>query len=121
MKRILTILLLSFLTFNVFSKEIKTLNVRLDKLDKIEFMNCTSMDFIKGYLIYDNSNKNVYSVGFKLKDVGDKYTAHVGDWEDFIKNKNCEFKIIIFNDININYDVGYHITDNTLYITFNEL
>ena len=121
MKRILTILLLSFLTFNIFSKEIKTLKIKINELDKIEFMNCTSMDFINGYLIYDNSNENVYSVGFKLKDVGDKYTAHVGDWEDFIKNKNCEFKIIIFNDINVNYDVGYHITDDTLYITFNEL
>ena len=121
MKRILIILLLSFLTFNIFSKEIKTLKIKINELDKIEFMNCTSMDFIKGYLIYNNSNGNVYSVGFKLKDVGDKYTAHVGDWENFIKNKNCEFKIIIFNDINVNYDVGYHITDNTLYITFNEL
>ena len=50
MKRILTFLLLSFLTFNIFSKEIKILNIKVNELDKIEFMNCTSMDFINGYL-----------------------------------------------------------------------
>mgnify|MGYP003429021261 CR=1 FL=1 len=31
MKRILTILLLSFLTFNIFSKEIKTLNIKVNE------------------------------------------------------------------------------------------
>lgn len=110
------------LVFSVFANESKTFTLKAKELDKIEFMNATSLDSVKGYLLYDTGNGQSCCVGFKLKDAGDKFTASIGDWEHLVANKTCEFKLVIY-DVNDakKYSVSYHMSDgDTLYITIYE-
>ena len=123
MKRFLTFLILIVgLTFGVFANESKII-LSVKELDKIEFMNATSLDSIKGYLFYDANNGQSCCVGFKLKDTGDKFTASIGDWEYLLSNKTCEFKLVIY-DVNDTkkYSASYHMSDgSTLYIAIYEI
>ena len=53
MKRFLTFLILmAGLAFSAFANESK-ITLRVEELDKIEIMNATSLDSVKGYLFYD--------------------------------------------------------------------
>ena len=123
MKKFLTFLILIVgLTFGAFANESK-ITLRVKELDKIEFMNATSLDLVRGYLFYDTGNSQSCCVGFTLKDTGDKFTASIGDWEYLIADKTCEFKLVIY-DVNDakKYGISYHMSDgSTLYIVIYEV
>lgn len=123
MKKFLAFLvLMTGLVFSVFADESKTITLKVKELDKIEFMNATSLESIKGYLFYDTGSGPSCCVGFKLKDTGDKFTASIGDWEYLISNRTCEFKLVIYDASGFKgFDVSYHMSDgDTLYIVIYE-